>query len=965
MADFTTIENIWQMFSPSDLNGSQKINLGGPLDKVDDSTNPFTQLVGLLENNGRGVFSIDQMVNQINTIKTKDEFGKIDLSNYLAIWTPQGIVDLGAMSSDQKTIIDVKGQPKVVDSLQQIIGPDFRLGDLDASIIVSRSPFFNPSTRNTKRAEPFMNGLPTIIASQMIPFMQVEFQFTTSPWSHQSGPGLLKFLLGDASVSGDTTQAISDAHTRMGYDQKGLLAERDFAGMEMFTSPQTLVNPQPNLAVGPGGDRFTEVIDPFRPFATLQSVTISVSPSGAGYFVYKKANMSIKVHDRSRLSEISDLIRARLYGGVTIWMTYGWRAPVRGTDNPYFKYINDNMLMREAYHIVNTSFSFDNTGQVTINLELFTKGAAELRDLKIGTSSDSFEFKTAEIAQLIEDVKRYRKILKLDPPEGLNKEVRIYQILDAAESGTFPDLKANDALAAVDGLKKAYEKSGQIDDNVTKLITALQKLYAKDTKDQTKYTLKDKYETRVTETVNKMFRETRTGDDPFLYSKHLAAKHPEVAKLLQDAQKNAALPTGDKGLATFVSFGKLFTVFALRGILTGMTRSVDEVQVFFYNLNESCGPASSMSVAEFPIDMPQFLDQFNDLAKSHGGDKITLEDFLGLCINAQFLDNRAVAYGFREFYKPYKHGEEIAFGGKDSEQNFENKRAVYSKQWGAFKKPALEMYVECAHARITDAGQVDPLQTLAYSAADSANFKYKDVSGAQMKRILRIHIYDKQTNAYREASKLLASYTSEGNGNVVYAYADPPTDFAKEVTKDGTDLVTVLKNTATLVLDTVKGAGFLEFKNSNQAKYLIGMLMPTIRFGSNGSIITQANLSSKADPLLSTVNMMKTQTLKNSATPNGGGPGGIPLRVIPAQLQMSTMGMPLATAAQKYFIDFQTGTTLDNLYILTNYSHTFSPGKFETTWTFGFADGYGRFEGAVNVLDAASKQDSSVPKAPD
>ena len=115
-----------------------------------------------------------------------------------------------------------------------------------------------------------------------------------------------------------------------------------------------------------------------------------------------------------------------------------------------------------------------------------------------------------------------------------------------------------------------------------------------------------------------------------------------------------------------------------------------------------------------------------------------------------------------------------------------------------------------------------------------------------------------------------------------------------------------------------------------------------------------ANLSTKAESLLSTVNMLRANTTKNTSQPNGSGEGGIPLRVIPAQLTMTSMGCCLATMAQVFFIDFNTGTSIDNLYICTGLTHTLTPGKFETGWTFGFSDAYGVFEGAPNIVKQLS-----------
>ena len=64
--------------------------------------------------------------------------------------------------------------------------------------------------------------------------------------------------------------------------------------------------------------------------------------------------------------------------------------------------------------------------------------------------------------------------------------------------------------------------------------------------------------------------------------------------------------------------------------------------------------------------------------------------------------------------------------------------------------------------------------------------------------------------------------------------------------------------------------------------------------------------------------------------------------LFPAQLTMNSIGCPLASMGQHFFIDFGTNTTLDNEYVVTQVSHAFSQGKFETTWQLAYYDGYGR-----------------------
>ena len=56
----------------------------------------------------------------------------------------------------------------------------------------------------------------------------------------------------------------------------------------------------------------------------------------------------------------------------------------------------------------------------------------------------------------------------------------------------------------------------------------------------------------------------------------------------------------------------------------------------------------------------------------------------------------------------------------------------------------------------------------------------------------------------------------------------------------------------------------------------------------------------------------------------------------PAALNVTTFGCPLIEYGQQYFMDLQTGTTADNLYAVTNITHTLGAGKFDTSFSMTF-----------------------------
>ena len=149
-----------------------------------------------------------------------------------------------------------------------------------------------------------------------------------------------------------------------------------FSGMEMFTTPQTLVNMK---GLNANADRLNPV-KPFLPLASITGASIQIQNAGTGKFAHKTAKVEIKIHDKARLVEFSEFVRGPAgYRDLTLWLTYGWLAPRgRGENDVFAKFINENMLTREAFSVKNSSFSFDAVGQVSISLELVSKGFATI-----------------------------------------------------------------------------------------------------------------------------------------------------------------------------------------------------------------------------------------------------------------------------------------------------------------------------------------------------------------------------------------------------------------------------------------------------------------------------------------------------------------------------------------------------------------------------------------------------------
>lgn len=968
--DLSTLKSLFQMMSPSDLFGGVQNALGK------QAANPAEAILqSLLDQPGSGVLTARDMKAALESAvtapgdqSTVSEDNTKMLHKAVRFYSSEQHLTAGGIDWFTKATSQA-GQLEDVSSMDSIIGAkEVKLVERDKkmSVILSTSNFVTPAVRKTGNAEIFLNFLPAHIASRCVPYLSVEMMFDrpTLVGGKLNAPGLLKFLLGATDTTGDksfsegTANALMVNASRIKKNDPGA-TEVTVAGMEMFTSPQTLVNMDPASP----GSRYAPVLDPFRPLASVENLTINVAPT-VGTYSYKKATLALKLHDRSRLSEVADLIKPQVYTKTTIWLTYGWRhPPERG--NPYADFVNDNMLVREAYGISNASYTFDRVGQVSLNLELYTKGVKELQDLRITGLSESFEDIKRQMTELAEEISARALQLGLAQMSGLNKEIRAFQVLEAGERGEFPDLKPAEVQQALVSLRKSLGALNSRPDQAARdsLLEALNKLYdtSTDSKKQLQFSFKERLDNVVSETVSKLFKELELGPDPYLMTQakdelrlqqlSLDKPHPfvKLAESYNAARKNEQ-PSGEapKFRKRLVSVGKIISVFLGRGIMC--IPGVDEVQLFFYNFNDRAGRASGQNIAEFPIDLSVFYEQFRDYVSRNRSDNITLEEFLKLVISAQLGDVRGVGYGMSSFFQPFdpKAPEPKLKKNSDAEESFQNAYAgAINERGGAFNIPTIEVYVESSFAAKSGA-KVDLLSSFEQLAKLDFGRRADTYT-----RVMRVHIFDRQINPHPLATSLLSSDIKGVTAD--FARKELLSEqFVAALDKGLDALPPDIKDK--LRKDADQNILIDGLTNNEKIKRYVSKFVPSILYGTEGSCVTNMNVTTKQDALLSAAQMIGAKGGKPSAVaPNGGGVGGLPLQVIPAAISIECLGCPLLDYMQLWFIDMNTGTSIDNVYGVTGLTHVITPGRFQTTANLTWYDAYGRFTSQDSVLKRVQK----------
>lgn len=957
--DFKKLEDIYKYLKPADFQGSFQASDTKKRDIVDILSKMILAPRGELYSSEKIFTEVEGHFNKAENSPAKKDTG----TQFHAI-TSKRILNLDDKTYWGENIANLSG------IIGQLSDPNFV-----ASVFVTRSPYITPASRGTDSVDFFLNYTPPVVASSMVPYLDVEFQMQGASLESLNTPSALRFLLGaksDAELS-EQDKAVRRADV---FEPQKPEEKFGLSGMEMFLMPQTLTSMDDLL---PHKGRLVRA-KPFLPFATLQGFDVTIANAGAGAFAHKKGTLKFTIHDKARISEIAEFIKGSSgFNKAVIWTTYGWIAPMnRMEDDDYAKFINESMIVRECWSVVNSQFSFDASGKVSMNLELVSRAAKALENLTVDTVN--------------QDIKNFHDVIKSiaeirSKIGGENKfaiSVAADQLLNAASTtGFLNELK--DVGKTIAGLKQSLIYSTLGNDQINKFTKELESLDAKG-----KYNY-EAVKKSIGTSVAAKFKGLGNNADPFLakdssspdyFGDPLLAKSITAFKGKRDArvaiaqkskENNAELNSGIE----VVSFGKLFTTF----VAPSVVGACDELQIFFYGLNSQCGPLSNQSIAEFPINLTALKYAYSSAIKTTGLESLTLQAFLRLIIETQFSDHRAIGYGMNSFFdqiNPDKPREEHRI---ENDKDVEAGMSKWISRYGSLTVPIIEMFVESGEENERTKYTVEQLK----KSATRLNYETNGaVSGGGSKRIIkRIHIYDRANNPYRLAQQIIDSGSEFEVAEVLMGPADAKIRAALEKLKDqplktlqtslnnGVSYIEALRNAGVsnpeeiARIDRPGNSKILIPKNRKALKDYLMSQVPCIFVGTNGTMVLSSNAASSTSGLQGALNIMNASksAAKGAATVSSNPleeVGGLPLRTVPIQLTMTTLGVPIAQLYQTYFVDFETGTSLDNIYNCTQLQHSIAPGKFTTNWTFMYASGYGKFTAPPTVAALMNQRTRSI-----
>ena len=864
------------------------------------------------------------------------------------------------------------------------------------SIVEFHHPYLNFANRDSAASSIFLMALPSIEISKAVPFFDMKTivkgdaiqtlnqssSEEKNPMAFGNGISIYKFLNGERIEKGNAVIQKLAGMTPVEFQQvpkqlSGGVQHKDapekvidnkvtVAGMEIFTSPQTLVDgtlihedlnaSSSNYGAGARPKDIpveNKVLDKFRPLMTVKSFNVKVTPA-TGMLATKAADVKLTLHDKTRMNQIMPFIIPGQLGDVEFLIEWGWSHPQGDPEvNPYGALIN-SMRCKEKYGIMNSSYSFTATGEVEISLKLYTKGASNATFELVSTTKDG-ENPSDVLKKLVNAIRSQMRALK-QHGFTMNAEMGAPDVLGKASSvGGILSLKKKEREQIKKFLKKMKKSAGKSDSSKTweDLVNGF---------DEAEAGVVD-FQKTIQEQFKKMINnccKTVSQVDPYL--------QPMSSNVIPGIGKRVMDITRDK----YVSLAKVMTTFVANPILE--TGRFQEVQMCFYPMNEYAMWARSLNTGQYPInksELKEYLQQQLNVTPS-----MSIQKFLNL-IKKHFVNFVGDdIYGLSSFYETTEDGKrELAKNytkDEKAKQKFTQMKVKIMEDCykgtdseKRFKKPNIQMWVECVGH--VDKPEYTILRLHFFDRACTSYGSYAAMWGAT--NASNLGIIGKSNSANRQFNKAKEKPPKKKDAKwerLVEARLARVTEYQpladaqkEEFVRNGLlEPITYKAKDR----DTGKEVTKTKFRIRGGPDQLRGILaanMPTLKYGTEFSGILSANLSTNSNPQMETIHMQR-QGAKSGAV--GATDDGLPMTIKPVTLTLETFGCPYINFGQQFFCDFQTNTTTDDIYAVSGVDHSLSPSEFKTSIKMTPLNKLGQFRSMVDTLEEAQAVCDQVSK---
>ena len=372
--------------------------------------------------------------------------------------------------------------------------------------------------------------------------------------------------------------------------------------------------------------------------------------------------------------------------------------------------------------------------------------------------------------------------------------------------------------------------------------------------------------------------------------------------------------------------------------------------MFFYNFSSESGfqgkavdiPLSTFTIDQFLIKKEEFSQALDRMIRNLGTTEIPIETFMNYIIKT------FVVYPFAPLTMPNSVDNEaiqatlVKDGARSSIASDapESVREAYKAATDGFRPPKIQV--------MFDAIPLDSAYTQSKSSANQST-------------VLRVHVFDNHTgrhaalvNGLKAASDTLDTIKVANAAQSAQIRAQAAGNTSQlDLVRSTQDFMTDIQNAfdgALKRIDTDNGPRFKIDMPFEKLKKVIKRGYPSLTYGADGSIITSARFSSLQSSGYKNT-MMKRAGRSPEMTAKGTQPNGLPLQIQPADASITMLGCPILRYAQHFFVDFGTGTSMDDLYFVKTINHKIAPGNFTTSLTLANRDGDAAFQSMFNLLD--------------
>ena len=809
---------------------------------------------------------------------------------------------------------------------------------------------------DTEIASLFLNSMNTLSISQAVPYLDVKI-ITTIPEGEKdsnfkTAPKMsLGRFLGVGKESNDAMLAKFNDRV----DATGAKGAKlgIVAGMEVFTTPQTLVNAQDTSYSREAGG----AIDVFRPFLGIESLRVEDQFSGGGTISYKSAELSLKLFDKGRLEEISEFVAPRRDPNIKFEITYGWSHPdgantTRPSDsdqNTRIGKLIDAMRVTELYTLVNSSYTLINDGTVDIKLTLSMDSANKVSLKQLQTFGLVNKENQTTISDLNAELEDIKNALVEAAGSGTGR-ISLPSFVQAPDVGSLVSLSDKQA----EKLKKFAKELKTV--GSSDVQSAAAKLYSIFSDSGGRKQLINGRADQVAKFISKLSQTP----DPYL--RFQSSKYGvQDRDLKEKGIKNRGDKAGPGKLQSYVSFGKLM----ISVLAPEMSAKDTDLQFFFSSFNQNAAGVFDHNIAQFPIPLYEdggLQDEMTELLKKRH--TITIQNFVRF-ISEKFLTfDGSKAFGMVDIVTPQKRQKSGAMvltkqakalaKTKSPENAFrfqeirrENLQAIYGgkkRTTPLFTKPRVNMRI------VTKSNRNDGNKKVIRVYFQDLAAGRLMTTAEMMSNLIREGMFEDTEYSSRDSDQKRHPnhgdlYTSNLEKLEKLGYIDKPQNLSDDI-KSALRKQKVKEEKITEIEGKAKNYYVIMTAPGNLRKFFFEN-SPYLLHGTEGSGIIEASLASETNDNLTS--MFLAQRYSGQGDLNASqNSTNLPFMVHPASLSLTTFGCPMLGLTQKYFVDFATDTTLDNYYGCTSINHTISAGEYKTSMELKPFDAYGSY---ANVPD--------------